>query len=596
MTIEKKINGNTNGIRDTVLEEMKHIYDMRMMGDEFASVELLSALASYTGKISREISVYIMRDGRIADVSIGDSSNVNMPSMRVVRNMQRLCGLRCIHTHPSGDARLSGVDIGTLKSASLDSMAALGVKDGAFTSLYAGFVGDKDESGERKVLIYGPLRPDKLPNRLLLDEIILADNRLRARAVSVNGDEPERCIVCGMDDDKAGFDSLSELAELAKAAGAQVVGRFSQRKRPIDNATYIGSGKANELSKKVSELNADLIIFDDELSAIQLRNLETITSTRVIDRTQLILDIFALHAKSREGRLQVELAQQRYRLPRLLGQGTVLSRLGGGIGTRGPGEKKLEIDRRRINRRIYELEQEFKEIENQRKLRREKREKGKIPLVALVGYTNAGKSTLINALSGSDEYVFDGLFATLDTVVRKLTLPKGTNVLISDTVGFINKLPHELIQAFRSTLEEVKNADLILHVVDSSSDYAQTQIDVVEEVLSSLEASAIPQILVLNKCDKESATDIFTSSAKRNVKISATERLNLDELYSAIEDLLSGDKIRIELVIPYDKYSLMSFVRENGSITEERHEDDGTHVTALMDEADSKRLRAMLEK
>lgn len=596
MTIEKKINGNTNGIRDTVLEEMKRIYDMRMTGDEFASVELLSALASYTGKISREISVYIMRDGRIADVSIGDSSNVNMPSMRVVRNTQRLCGLRCIHTHPSGDARLSGVDMGTLKSASLDSMAALGVKDGAFTSLYAGFVGDKDEGGERKVLIYGPLRPDKLPNRLLLDEIILADNRLRARAVSVNGDEPERCIVCGMDDDKAGFDSLSELAELAKAAGAQVVGRFTQRKRPIDNATYIGSGKANELSKKVSELNADLIIFDDELSAIQLRNLETITSTRVIDRTQLILDIFALHAKSREGRLQVELAQQRYRLPRLLGQGTVLSRLGGGIGTRGPGEKKLEIDRRRINRRIYELEQEFKEIENQRKLRREKREKGKIPLVALVGYTNAGKSTLINALSGSDEYVFDGLFATLDTVVRKLTLPKGTNVLISDTVGFINKLPHELIQAFRSTLEEVKNADLILHVVDSASDYAQTQIDVVEEVLSSLEASGIPQILVLNKCDKESAADVFTSSAKRNVKISATERLNFDELYSAIEDMLSGDKIRIELVIPYDKYSLMSFVRENGSIIEERHEDDGTHVTALMDEADSQRLRAMLEK
>lgn len=175
-------------------------------------------------------------------------------------------------------------------------------------------------------------------------------------------------------------------------------------------------------------------------------------------------------------------------------------------------------------------------------------------------------------------------------------MPKGTNVLISDTVGFINKLPHELIQAFRSTLEEVKNADLILHVVDSASDYAQTQIDVVEEVLSSLEASGIPQILVLNKCDKESAADVFTSSAKRNVKISATERLNFDELYSAIEDLLSGDKIRIELVIPYDKYSLMSFVRENGSIIEERHEDDGTHVTALMDEADSQKLRAMLEK
>jgi len=593
MSDEKKINGNRSGIRDTVLDDMLKIYDMRMTGDEFASVELLSVLAKFTGIISREISVYIARDGRIADVSIGDSSTVNMPNMRLVRNENRLCGVRCVHTHPSGESRLSEVDLGTLRSAKLDAMSALGVKDGKFTKLSVAFLGDNDEAGERTVRLTRPLDPLELPNRALLDEIILADNRLRSHTVNVE-DKEERCIVCGMDDEKAEFDSLDELAELAKTAGAKVVGKFTQRKRPIDNATYIGSGKADELSRRVSELDADLIVFDDELSAIQLRNLENITTTRVIDRTQLILDIFAQRARSREGRLQVELAQQKYRLPRLLGQGTVLSRLGGGIGTRGPGEKKLEIDRRRIRRRVYELEQELSEVERQRGMRRTKRER--MPLVALVGYTNAGKSTLTNTLSGGREYVCDQLFATLDTVVRNIALPHGTQILISDTVGFINKLPHELVQAFRSTLEEVRAADVILHVVDSSSSYAQTQIDVVEDVLSSLDASDIPQILVLNKSDKEGAQENFTSGAKERVRISASEGKNLDELLSCIEKMLGAGKTRLELVIPYDKYSVLSFIRENGTITDEEHKDDGTHIVALLDDDIAGRARAMLAK
>ena len=593
MAEEKKINGNKSGIRDTVLAEMLKIYDVRIPADEFASVELLSVLAKFTGVISREISVYIARDGRIEDVSIGDSSTVDMPRMRLVRNSDRLCGVRCIHTHPSGNSILSEVDIGTLRSAMLDAMAALGVKDGKFTDMHVAFLGETDEAGERLIRKTRALNPLELPNASLLDEIILADNRLRSHTVNVDVKE-ERCIVCGMEDERAEFDSLDELSELAKTAGAVVVGKFTQRKRQPDNATYVGSGKAEELSRRVAEQNADLVIFDDELSAIQLRNLENITATRVIDRTQLILDIFAQRANSREGRLQVELAQQKYRLPRLLGQGSVLSRLGGGIGTRGPGEKKLELDRRRIRRRIYELEQELSEVERQRGMRRTRRDS--IPLVALVGYTNAGKSTLTNALSGSDEYVCDKLFATLETVVRKISLPRGTQILISDTVGFINKLPHDLVQAFHSTLEEVRAADVILHVVDSSSSYTQTQIEVVEDVLSSLGASDIPQILALNKSDRENAQDKFLSNAERVVHISATEYTGIDELLSCIEELLTAKKTEVALVIPYNKYSILSFIRENGTIISEEHAEDGAHVTALLDADIAGRARAMLEK
>lgn len=592
MATDKIINGNTQGIRTVILDEMLSLYDIKLSADEFVGTELLHALARFTGIISREISVYIARDGSIADISIGDSSTVNMPTMRLVRNSDRLCGVRCIHTHPSGDGRLSQVDLGTLLSAKLDAMAALGVRDGSAVSLYSAFLGDLSESGERLAKVYGPLSPTKLPHRMLLDEIILADNRLRSRTVNVATDE-ERCIVCGMDSGESEFDSLDELSELAKTAGAKVVGKFMQRKRATDKSTYIGSGKAEELSKLSAELNADLIVFDDELSAVQLRNLETITSTRVIDRTQLILDIFALRANSREGRLQVELAQQKYRLPRLLGQGTVLSRLGGGIGTRGPGEKKLEIDRRRIRRRVFELEQELEKVEAQRELRREKRDN--MPLAALVGYTNAGKSTLINALSGSNEYVCDRLFATLDTVVRKITLPRGMPILVSDTVGFINKLPHELVQAFHSTLEEVRNADIILHVVDSSSPYAQTQIDVAESVLRSLDASEVPQILVLNKSDRENAQTAFRSDAKRIVRISAVNRTNIDELLKTAEELLMSKKNCVELIIPYDKYSVLSFIRENGTVTEESHHDDGTHIRAMIDDSAAGKVRAMLE-
>lgn len=584
-----KVNGNTEGIKNTLLERMAGIYDMRMAQQEFASHELVAELSELTGILRREISVYIGRDGRVADVSIGDSGKVSMPNMRLVRNEDRLCGVRCIHTHPSGDGRLSGVDIGTLKSMRLDSMAALGVNaEGEATAMYAAYIGDADEAGERNAYIYGPMRPYKLPQRLLVKEIYTADDRLKSSTYEAEGSRPERAILVGLENSEP-YDTLDELGELAKTAGAVVVGKFTQRRSGIDNATYIGSGKAEELSLKGSELEADIFIFDDELSAIQTRNLEEILGARVIDRTALILDIFALRATSREGKLQVELAQQKYRLPRLLGQGAVMSRLGGGIGTRGPGEKKLEIDKRRIRRRIYELSEELSEIEKQRGLRRARRQRNSVPLVALVGYTNAGKSTLLNALTGAGVMAEDMLFATLDPVVRQAMLPDGTPVLLSDTVGFINKLPHDLVEAFRSTLEEAAAADLILHVVDRSSSYYESQMAVVEEVLSSLGAGDVPRINVYNKRDL-----IDEHIPADGIFISAARGEGIDLLLSEMERQLNSTRVEIELIVPYDKYEAMTIIRSEGRILFEEHDGEGAHVRAQLEESTMWKLKKIL--
>lgn len=561
-----------------MLEQMALLYDMKAAGDEFASGELLLKVAQFTALLGREISVYIARDGRIIDVSVGDADKVTMPHMRLVRNADRLCGIRCIHTHPNGDGHLSGVDLGTLRSMRLDSIAALGVLgDGAITALYAAYL-DELKDGEREALILGPFQPDKLPHAALLHEIALADARMKSVARDTVEARPERAILVGIENAEI-YDTLLELKELARTAGAEVVFISLQRRRAVDNATYIGSGKAQELALTASELDADLFIFDDELSAVQIRNLEELLGTRVIDRTQLILDIFALRAQSREGKLQVELAQLKYRLPRLLGKGLVLSRLGAGIGTRGPGEKKLEIDRRRIRRRIFELEEELKEIGKQRDLRRSARKGHQIPLAALVGYTNAGKSTLLNAISGAGVLVEDMLFATLDPVVRQTALPGGTQVLVSDTVGFINKLPHDLIEAFKSTLEEVRDADLILHVIDCSSQYYATQKTVVEDVLTHLGASGTPRIDVYNKID---IAEALPGPNGHSAFVSALSGKGMPALLNQIEQTLSNLRTEVEFFIPYAKYEAISLIRAHGRILEETHEDGGTRIKALL--------------
>ncbi len=590
-----KVNGNLNGIRSAVVEQLRALYDIKMEQKEFASEELITAMSALTGEINREISVYIARDGHIADVSVGSDRKVDMPGMRLVRNEDRLCGVRCLHTHPNGDGRPSGVDLGTLKSMQLDAMSSLGVLNGKPTQLYAAFIGDKNEDGSREALIYGPLRPYKLPHHALINEIFISDDRFRSVTKTVHEAEEEKAILVGIKDDSP-YDTLAELAELAKTAGAQIAASVPLSKRAIDNATYVGSGKAEELSLLGSEKEADLFIFDDELSATQQRNLEETLGAPVIDRTTLILDIFATRAQSREGKLQVELAQLKYRLPRLLGQGQALSRLGGGIGTRGPGEKKLEIDRRRIRRRIYELEEELEEISKQRQLRSEGRRSGAAPLIALVGYTNAGKSTLLNALTNAGVLAEDKLFATLDPVVRKIKLPTGTEVILSDTVGFINKLPHDLVNAFRSTLEEVARADLILHIIDVASDYHEAQMRVVEDVLAELNAGSTPRIDVFNKCDKlpEFPPQIEKPGERRRVFISAKDGTGVDTLLSAAEALLNSGRCEVDLVIPYSKYEAVSFIHKVGTVLAEEHLEEGTHVKAYMDESDHGQLKKLL--
>lgn len=589
-----KPNGNLTGIKSAMLDRLKSLYDFKQGLDEFASFELLSELCACSGEINREISVYISRDGSIVDVSVGDSAKVSMPSMRLVRNEDRLCGVRCIHTHPSGDGRLSGVDLGTLRSMKLDCMAAVGVSDGKPTQLYAAYLGDFDEdTGSRAALVYGPMRPYKLPQKALIAEIFNSDDRFRSTTKEVEAVEQERAVLVGMDNDE-GYDTLEELNELAKTAGALVVGKVRVRRRTIDNATYVGSGKANELSLMGSELEADLFIFDDELSAIQLRTLEETLGARVIDRTTLILDIFAARATSREGKLQVELAQMRYRLPRLIGQGQVLSRLGGGIGTRGPGEKKLEIDRRRIRRRVFELETELSEIEKQRGLRRESRKANRIPLVALVGYTNAGKSTMLNALTDSNVLAEDKLFATLDPVVRKITLSGGTEALLSDTVGFINKLPHDLVEAFKSTLEEVSNSDLILQVVDISCPYHEKQMRVVDGVLESLHATDIPRIIVFNKADAIPSCDLPAESENR-LNVSALRGTGIEKLLSAVELKLNSARTEVDILVPYSKYEAVSMIRDRGMLLSEEHTETGTHIRALLDAESIGQLRKILD-
>ena len=589
--MDKKIHGNIAGIRDTILDDMLLLYDETQPSGVFASYALLEKMAAFTGRIGREISVYLSRSGAVADVSVGDATTVSMPDMRLVRNIDRLAGVRCIHTHPNGSGYLSDVDLGTLNSMRLDAMAAVGVREGRPTSVYVAFVGEM-VGEERKPLIYGPMRADRLPQDGLLQALIEADNRLKAPAYAVTASEPERAVLVGIDNDD-GYDTLEELKALADTAGVNVVHIERQRKRPVDNGTYIGSGKADELRLIGSATEADVFIFDDELTAIQIRNLESILGAPVIDRTMLILDIFATRATTREGKLQVELSQLKYRLPRLLGVGVAMSRQGAsGVGMRGPGEKKLEIDRRRIRRRIFELEQELKEIEKQRSVRRSVREKSETPIVALVGYTNAGKSTLLNVLSASDVLAEDKLFATLDPVVRGITLPNGTPCLLSDTVGFINKLPHELVQAFRSTLEEVKNADLILHVVDASCPYYDVQMRVTEQVLESLGAADTPCIEVYNKCDLETAVP---RTRERAVAISAQTGAGIDALLERIETELNRTQQRVELVIPYDKYNAIRILHEIGNVLSESHEADGTHIVAMLESSKLYRLKNALD-
>ena len=377
--------------------------------------------------------------------------------------------------------------------------------------------------------------------------------------------------------------SMEELERLAETAGAQVVGRFTQQLKSVTPATLIGRGKVQQIKASLGEQEADLVIVDEDLTPAQQRNLESEFKVRVIDRSQLILDIFAQRARSNEGKLQVELAQLDYLLPRLTRQWTHLSRLGGGIGTRGPGETQLEVDRRRIRERINHLKKRLKTVERTRTLQRQERDEVPFATVALVGYTNAGKSTLMNALTRAGVFVEDKLFATLDPTTRALRLPNGDKVMIVDTVGFINKIPHSLIEAFKSTLEEVKNADLLLHLIDLTSPLFAEHIQVIEDVLKEIGAGELPTILVPNKTDAVPAVPLHDLSGRRAegiCPISALTGDGIDRLLQQVGVILDQGKEPLRACFKPSQVGLLSLLRARGRIVEEIYEDSRIFVTA----------------
>ena len=381
---------------------------------------------------------------------------------------------------------------------------------------------------------------------------------------------------------------LDELAALADSAGAEPVARVLQTRQEPNPATFVGKGKLEEIHREVHRTGAEAVILDEELTPGQLRNLEEKLKVKVIDRTALILDIFALHARSREGKAQVELAQLNYLLPRLRGWGEAMSRMGGGIGTRrGPGETKLEVDRQHIRRRISKLRKDLKDLSRTRDVKRSSRERSGVPQIAIAGYTNAGKSTLMNALTGSDVVVADQLFATLDPTVRRIELPSGRAATLSDTVGFVSKLPHDLVEAFRSTLEEVARATLILHVADASSPELPQQIEAVRTVLHEIGASRIPEVLALNKADRLVAVDrarLANRFDSRAVVISARTGEGLEDLLVRIEAAVPRFPIQVRLLVPFGREDVTAMLYREAEVLSEEPREDGVHVRARVGE------------
>ncbi|MHB1405529.1 MAG: GTPase HflX [Desulfitobacteriaceae bacterium] len=584
-----RINGETEGLKNSVLAELDALYDLLIPQDSLWTEELLLKISYISADINRELALYLDRKGHIIDVSVGNNSTVGLSAVEGKRNISRLSGIRCIHTHPNGSGLLSAPDISSLKILRLDAMIAVGVRNRSPQDIFVGIL-SAPSPGEVEMI--GPYSPDHKDFAILLERIADADKTLR-KTITSNKHEEERAILVGLYTRDSHHQSsvneadvsFSELEELTHTAGAIVVGHLRQKRDTRNSTTIVGQGKIEELRLLAQTAEANIVIFDEELTGAQQRNIEKAVGLKVLTRTSLILDIFAQRARSREGILQVELAQMQYQLPRLMGVGQALSRLGGGIGTRGPGETKLETDRRTIRRRIAYLKEQLSDIRRQREVLRTYRKKSGIPVVSIVGYTNAGKSTLLNTLCGADVLAEDKLFATLDTATRKLVLNNGSTVLLTDTVGFIRKLPPNLLDAFKSTLEEVALSDLILIVVDASDPQVDDHVHIVDKILAELGAGSKPAMVVLNKTDK-STTDnpvILLHEDRQIVEISAKHGTGLDELKQAIESALYTNRVQVQLSIPFSDGALISWLYAHGNILDVAYSHSATLVKVELD-------------
>lgn len=582
------IYGNIDGVKKSAIEELDRLYKVKCPKDEVCSIEIIEVISRVSSFIEREVSVAIDRRGNIKSIAIGDSTSVEIETLDI--REKKLAGVRIIHTHPNGMSNLSALDISALIKLKLDAIVAIGIYEGKILDCSLGMLTVNDDKLDYEEKGNIPLK--EITKIHILNKINYIDSLVKEK--DIIEDDEEKAILVGSDT----RESLEELKELTKACDIPVLESVYQSRNKIDAAFYIGRGKVLEIAQLRQKLRANVVIFDDELSGSQVRNLEAAIGAKVIDRTTLILEIFARRAKSREAKIQVELAQLKYRMSRLQGLGTIMSRTGGGIGTKGPGEKKLETDRRHIKEQIYDLNDELKKIKKIRETQREKRNKESIPKVSLVGYTNAGKSTLRNALCDvaaqrevvGKEKVFeaDMLFATLDITTRAIVLKNKGVITLTDTVGFVRKLPHDLVEAFKSTLEEVIYSDLLCHVVDTSSDTAIEQIKAVEEVLSELGASDKKTILVLNKIDKATEEQLENvkkaTSEYETIEISAREGINLEELLGLIEENLPYKMKKCEYLIPYDRSDMSSFLHRNGRVLEEDYRENGTFMFVEVDE------------
>jgi GTP-binding protein HflX len=539
----KRLFGNTAGLKTNQIRRLENLYRRRIQPKFLISHELTRDLSSLSHEIRRQIGLLVNRQGKVAFVIVGDNRKIIIPPIREYRAAPgRLTGLRCIHTHLANEP-LTTDDLTDLALLRLDMMAAvINGEEGMPEKVYVGHLLPKTTDGD-PYQILPPLLPSQLDIDCLAVIQALEAELARATKGRTADSGKERALLVGVssNSNQTAIESVSELKSLAKSSGIDVVGTVLQQRNRNKIRFLIGPGKLQELAIQALQEAATVIIFDQELSPSQIRSITDQIELKVIDRTQLILDIFAQRAQTREGKLQVELAQLKYLLPRLILKNTAMSRLTGGIGGRGPGETKLEINRRRARDRIARIEKELLAVRKHRKQQRAKRQKKGLSVISIIGYTNAGKSTLLNTLTKSDVLTESRLFATLDPSSRRLKFPRDTEVIITDTVGFIKDLPKDLLVAFRATLEELENADLLLHVVDISNPQYPVQIESVEAILSDLNLQHTTSIRVLNKMDLVNPAAIQKiSRALRGTAVSAKNESTLLPLIEKMETVIEN--------------------------------------------------------